>query len=66
MSSAQQPQLLRRKSSNDISEKSNASKDGINPAPVVELIDKNDLIFMVTIATFQISTIDYSASISTD
>lgn len=58
--------LLRRKSSHDMSEKSSASKDAASAVPMVEVTERNDKIFMLTFATFHLSTTDYSSSLSAD
>lgn len=49
-----------------MSEKSSASKEAANAVPMVEVTERNDKIFMLTFATFHLSTIDYSSSLSAD
>lgn len=66
LQNADKPPLLRRKSSVDMSEKSFASKDANSAVPMVEVTERNDKIFMLTFATFHLSTIDNSSSLTAD
>ena len=49
-----------------MSEKSSTSKDASGSCPMIEVTDRYDKIFMLTFATFHLSTIDYSSSVSAE